>query len=700
MDELTNPQISFVQGSEPEELEDSIARAPYDPNSPSTAFVRLIDPHMRDALAKDAGARERALARTKLPIFVLTCEGRPAGHVVYRVISGGIERLGHEATDVLQRLCEHDLVALRQASRCHFEKTDALHFVAPSGKHCSRFVRVADMIRSKDALDRLAFWVRPKIAGVDAVLLDTWGIAAVALRAMQQDGSTQPFDCLEAHPADEHDATVQVLRALRDQCGDEVRVLCLVSILSSGTLAQRLIAALGELGCPWKLEVLGIYGFTGSGSAESCLCRLNENPMNVDPDNCEDCKDGSAPVQVDGHLYYVKSPKETEVTLTPTYFTQREFLERYISIPGALSVHRDSVVSRHHAFYIDVAPMLATSEFCGRLDERICELRARPDLILSNGQPGSLALAAKAGKTLNVPVVSYPSVHPGNDFPPDVALRINEAGRVLVIDEVFLSVRRMNAINDVIRRRHQGVRAVDWLVGVKRPRSQRAWEAAERALLTHHGSETRDLKTVETILLPDWGADHCPWCHEARFLKRISSQLGDPPTWLTERIESLARWSVLVQEPLICLPGVAVPVLGNKSPLGPAGASALFVLFAFASALQELRNHSDPTRRLAPLFPDLRVIDGVKALTNYNENLLRAAILRTVGRDEWGARQAGDRKQIVLDAVRERGVDVLAGELLIAQRRRIVPRLTEDEIRSIFAAFLDDRLLRAVIETA
>jgi hypothetical protein len=275
---------------------------------------------------------------------------------------------------------------------------------------------------------------------------------------------------------------------------------------------------------------------------------------------------------------------------------------------------------------------------------------------------------------------------------------VSAATRILVVDDVFLTVQRMNAVNDVIRRRHQGVRAVDWLVGVKRPRSQKAWQAAEKALLTNHGAEKRELRAVETILLPDWGANQCPWCHEAMFLKRMSRQLGDPPDWLLDRIEVLQGGSRLAQSPLLCLPGVPVPTLGDKSPLGPAGASALFMLFAFASALQELRNHDDPTRRLAPMFPDLRVIDGVKALTNYSEGLLRAVLLRTVARDEWGTLQAGDRKHIVVDAVRGLGADIVAGEALIARRRRVLPRFSESEIRDVFARFLDEKLLRVLVE--
>src|SRR4029077_17650741 len=85
-----------------------------------------------------------------------------------------------EPASTVSRIREHNLTRIvdEMSDFCYYRSTTSYHFLTPSLKHCTRFLRVGNLIRSVPVLDRLAFWILPDVAVADVLLIDSWSIVA------------------------------------------------------------------------------------------------------------------------------------------------------------------------------------------------------------------------------------------------------------------------------------------------------------------------------------------------------------------------------------------------------------------------------------------------------------------------------------------------------------------------------------------
>src|SRR5215210_7287911 len=115
-----------------------------------------------------------------------------------------------------------------------------------------------------------------------------------------------------------------------------------------------------------------------------------------------------------------------------------------------------------------------------------------------------------------------------------------------------------------------------------------------RTALTKNYDWSVEFKTFDEVILPHWGVSECPWCAEFESLARVSRLLPEPPSWLRNRLLRLSeRERGLMDDPLLMLPGVESPRLGNESPVGEGGLSAVGVLVTLAAGLQVLRTDQE-----------------------------------------------------------------------------------------------------------
>ena len=54
---------------------------------------------------------------------------------------------------------------------------------APSGHYVSRFLRVGNIQKSRQALDATFFWMLPFLKGRSTIIADTWSISSIAINA-------------------------------------------------------------------------------------------------------------------------------------------------------------------------------------------------------------------------------------------------------------------------------------------------------------------------------------------------------------------------------------------------------------------------------------------------------------------------------------------------------------------------------------
>jgi len=385
--------------------------------------------------------------------------------------------------NALRRICEMELRRLvtKASDRCFYQATSRYHFVAPSGRHCRIFFRMGDIITSRDALERLALWILPVIANAVAILVDNWSVASVALRALQSQRLDIPFDCLSYHPhQDRRDADV-VIGDLIQSLPAGKRLLCLISVASSGRYTEvvRQIAKEFDLQDD-RLRFLGLYRFPTETSLDA-LCDLDESPDNYLPADCTLCHAGSKAVALHPELYYWKDFPEKPVVLQKRHFSN-EFVVKHHKRLDLLSVHRDDQSGRHHAFHVDVASLLHDSAFQETFRLQLRVPAPRPEIVVTPQDGVSSKMGETASQELEIPHVAVNSLRNLTILQEADRERLDNATRILIVDDVLVSGARIADYNKALRECQRPLEAVHFLVGLARPTSFRAWSELEIAL--------------------------------------------------------------------------------------------------------------------------------------------------------------------------------------------------------------------------
>jgi adenine/guanine phosphoribosyltransferase-like PRPP-binding protein len=692
--------VDLPSASSPADLDILLNRISAGDFRRSTEVVFVSDQTFFPVIDSERGrpGREAAIERVNdKPLLILAYDSAQSLHRLKRITRDGLSDVAQSATAV-SRIREIDLARMVDQTRdfCYYRATKTYHFITPSEKHCSRFLRVGNMIRSVEILDRLAFWILPEIAASDLLLIDTWSIAAVALRALQKLRIDRPFDCLTTHPRRDKKSGLELLQRLLSMAPPDPTLSCLISINSSGSFLADLQDILRPIKDRFRLvRPICLYSFEGTPGTSETLCRLQDTVENYpSAEECALCKD-TRPIAIDPSLYHVKSADEREVVLGEEHFTEgRVFLEKYQHVRAALRLHRsDPNDNRHHAFDIDVLTLLSDTKFSAAYLKTLDELPDKsPEVIITPNHAAGRKMGAIARERLGGVLIVHNDLR--QSLPAQEVALIKDATRVLVVDDVLNSGTRMEEYNRAFRERFGHLKSISFIVGIARPSSESEWKTAERAVTDKH-AWTAVLRFVERICLPRWDEKLCPWCAEYDFLTSVSETLPTflVPDWLNQRILRLAeRLNGIADDPILLLPGVAVRDLASQSLSGPEGFGPTLVTFSLAAALQALRHDKRANRRLDPRFPDCRVF-GIKNLQFYSESLLRALMLRLVAPNEWGSETRTELQQEILHDSRTVTDDVLLGEIILALDRKIIPPLGLATFEGLYSGRLGSELV-------
>ncbi|WP_454872517.1 phosphoribosyltransferase [Paraburkholderia xenovorans] len=565
--------------------------------------------------------------------------------------------------------------------RCVICASDNHHFALPSGAHSTQFVRLGDAFVSIETVDRIAYWVAMEIqsrtailqkSGRHTVFVDHPSMLILATRVQQLVAVPVAVVAFPTYPSDvqSRSTSFELLRAHATGCAS---VFVVIGITSTGRLAD-FIQRWGAAEYPDAVSVIVLYALREI-QAITALCQLELDGYKhfSDRDNCELCTAQSSAVQVHASSYLIGVQPAEAVPLARDYFNrQRDFLQRWGRVPGVLRVHYDDpneAVGRHHAFYIDVGTLLDAPGFRDELHVACGQFDPKPDVIVIPDHPTARKLGAAISNFFSVPLVALDEkLVARGEGPVDENLRSSQCA--LIVDDVFITGSRLESVNRFLRERFAerapDLKSIHYWTVLATPSSPTTYQRVVNGMTRNHGWSST-VSHLQVIPLPDWHhANDCPWCKERSVLSGLAQSAGEFDGQIAERLAWLSSPTQgVVSAPFFTTTsGSAIPTLGANSVALEQGSSDMQILFACASAVQQLR-HASTNALNADQFPTPRYMARRVFADNYTERLIWLALLRSLKVKELEPELKGFLAAAALN-LQDGQHGIISGELAVA----------------------------------
>lgn len=606
------------------------------------------------------------------PIHLLTSEDYTPqiGENLNPLAKGSI--LSKLATEkIINRLRQEELLYLLKRSRALITSGENYVYRLPSGKLDSFFIRVGNIQDSRDSIDAIFFWLIPYLKNVGAIVTDTWSIASISLNASRLLKRYDPMapdrvrvEMLPHYLSSSETGDVEISAILTKVTkGHDKKILFLESACNTNTLITNVKSAIDKFGHDKeRFRFVALYDVKGRAQI-SALCDLKEFRDEFLADLVLDERNKSI-IGIDPQVYFPIQLTEVPIGIrTRTTKISKKFFDDYAQ-SGAIRVHRDYTerksYERHHGVDIDVSKLLKTRKFRMRLKKRILSLNRRPRVIVTPTHPTGRELGRFAVGVLQSVGVSPAHFQHDSLFVDEkgsissAASHTNEEIReafdgldatdsVLILDDVSTSGSTLVGYQKNLHDLFDG--QIHYLVGVARPSDSSSWKKRVGMLRhrtyrngrTHRFRHTVD--GVESVVLPDWDSDECPWCQETEVCQEILDKL-DLQIWPAEILDRVDLLQEGREDGLI---SDLVPALGNDYPIsigdhsifvGP-GAPQAVVFAAVASAVQQLRFAEKGIGLSTQSYPAVPVLHWTEHLREvFQDTSLRASVLRSTNRSE------------------------------------------------------------------
>jgi hypothetical protein len=564
-------------------------------------------------------------------------------------------------------------------TRCVVCSGAAYHFSLPSGAHANQFLRLAEAFVDLQTVDRIAYWVAldiqrqlsPFQKTKPILLVDNPSMLVLAARVQLLVDQRLKVVAFPAYPSDVETTTAS-FDLIRRQGESGAQTFVLIGVASTGRLAS-LIQQWGK-SPPQELQVVVLYAMRKI-PLTTVLCHLDlpEYKHFSSKNECQLCDSESSPVSIHPSNYMV-GYAPTESVHVPAYLfeKQKPFIDRWGSRSGVLRAHFDDpneATSRHHAFYVDVASLLQQPDFLDEVKAKVRSFDPQPELVVVPDHDCALRIGELISQELGIPLLHLTtSMLVKREGPVDPHLVL--AKSILVVDDVFITGSKLDSINKFLREQHANraprLQRIFYFTLLATPASQESHVRRCRALTLNHSWQS----TVEHLYefpLPDWHEiDHCPWCIEASDLQRIAQCQDELDGPLLTRLAHLANRRIGLADEVFFASDIAagVPNLGSQSAVLPESAAPLQVLFACASAVQQLR-HSAKGRLDANQFPAPSFLAKRVLSEHYTERLIWLALLRSVRANELDEGLRDFLKQTAIDT-RDGQKQLIQNELAVA----------------------------------
>lgn len=465
------------------------------------------------------------------PVYVLSHEeGEPR---LLHARGGKIEALNE--AEIMAELRRADVLSIVQTDGAHLPRTQRFHYQGPNGHHYDAILRPGFAMTTNNRLDRISFWLLPTLRGRTNIVVDHWSMltlahhaAAYAARAF----CTEPNPYIEVVAGYESSDTLtpRLRRAFPTATEDEA--LFLLSINSSGSMAHDVVLpALGNAAQKRSVAVALASSSRDGDRKVDALVDLDEEFHRYEIGDCRRCDEATALIPIQKSTYLMKLAAYTQLTAISKEDANlsRDVIEAYKDC-GAFSLHRTHLEAgddRHHAFYVDLLPMLTKQRFGKRLLRAVGGLNdIEPSVIICPPSKAAQELAkAVAGLLgLDIPIVS--DERGLTRLSEEQVDRLCEATDILLVDDVVITGRRIEGFRQelISMRRLRGLPSdfnLGCLVGVARARDPKALQGC-KDFVHHRTGVNETFVAVETIFLPNWDERQCPWCLEFQALDRLT----------------------------------------------------------------------------------------------------------------------------------------------------------------------------------
>jgi hypothetical protein len=626
-----------------------------------------------------------------------------------------LERYGIAVGRALNAISKAEFEYILDRSRAVLVSAPGSMFRAPSGRLIRSFVRVGNIQYDRDAVDAVFFWLLPHLAGVGAILTDTWSISSIALNVARLctayfGGHRRVVEMLPSYNDGSPEAKART-RTIIDRLDADYRamnsdqdvMLCLISATQTGSLAQHLVEIFETSALLLRPRPIALFALGDTDIpylhdlTQDSRFKLLEEPAEL----------ASEPIRIDPQVYFPLRFEDTVIEISkPVADRARAFFDRYVGT-GLIEVHRTHSDGagriRHHAIHLVTERLAKVGAFVEAFNEKLTALPTPPKLIVSPPHPAGRALAELARDHFAradhiCPVFAHDTLYLRAE---DVELReilasAEEADALLVVDDVLLTGTRLAQYQRYTRT--AGYRGrIDYLVGIARPDDPQVWAKAKQ-ILTWRGAALprHTLNCIDMVVLPDWREPDCPWCTELRLYSRWS-QIVPLPEQLASRRAVLqsADAAGLTSELFLQIPNVPALALGPTSFFTNQAAHQAEVFAAVAAALQHLRTEVISSRpRLGPRhFPISTVLNHDDYLcAKWTDSILRATFLRAATGDELTYADSNReyvRTRQLMDLVVQHGEGEhdIAPEVLIAAALGKCRVIKGNDVRACFEAF-------------
>ncbi len=637
------------------------------------------------------------------------------GQPVLRHVRGPIVP-GLESISALAKIRDRDIAAVIRRPGTELPRHPRIHYQGPNGDHYRAFLRPGFGVRSIEELDRISFWLGPLLANKSSLLVDHWSMISIAYHVGQyatiEKWITDRVRVQSIRSYTEHiDALSNRIAGTFGQIESDSGAI-LLSVNSSGRLARDLlIPAMKQVGFHDPV-VVAIAASPNSRTRDmEALTILDQDFSRQDPATCQACTRPDSiliPIPYDTYLLGLSAHvHRTKIGVKHTQYST-EVVRRYSDL-GAFKTHVTHLDGRHHAYFVDLVPMLKQEIFTTRAKQRLRSWVGQDiDLIVHPDHFAAKRLAMLVADELNVGriVECNEKLHRLEQEDKDAILQAN---RICVVDDVVISGSRIlgyrNSVNRLRRSSNRDDCELYCFIGVARTPSEKALVAISD-MFRHRKSHRRFLY-VECLFLPHWDEKDCRWCAELRVLDGFETELK-------QLVFVRDRLRLLRQSGGLCANLFAVWVnerrnaaeywkLGPDSIFGDVQAADLAV--SVASAVQYMRGkHRDKdgawqSSDLDEVFhsPISKTLDPEFFVTKrFFEPVLKASILRaTRAHDIVAAGYEGELSDQLEILIKDDAFRGLWWELAIAMAVDQLPRNLLEKMDQHCSEGMD--LMRAVL---
>lgn len=584
---------------------------------------------------------------------------------------------GRTTKAVLASIQDREIDYIVEAGRAKLPHSPGVYYRAPSKRAMRSFFRVGNIQRSRAALDAIFFWLLPNLKTCAGIVTDTWSISSISMNVSRRlcsyaggNSAPCPVEMLshyhDGSPARATEAA-EIIERLISRAGikepTKGQVVFLISATHTGSLAHSLKEVLREREIPEGLvKFIALFKLGAASSEIHALRDLSTGPDSEDfrPVTDDELQSRIETIEIDEQVYFPLQYRDIfyEVRAKQTKGL-KDFLGRYQD-RNLIRVHKTATSNnppRHNAVWVDTSILIQHHEFQRRLEEAIHHLEPCPDLIIVPGHEAAMLLADIALRTIKkrndkAQVIAHPNLFlpdspNANDIKAANAVdSLSSDKSILILDDAFISGERLTGYQRHLRSRTFSGR-IHYLVALARPESIKEWEYRSRMLCFRQSGdpkkkgEQNTVTAIETIILPHWGENECPWCQEIGIYRQIETKLRASlsSAVLRDRLEFLMRSknAGLVDDLFLSVEGHPSLEITKGSIFLDAPASQAATFAAVAGAIQVLRSQEAVNRPvLGPRrFPVSTILNDEEYLESiYTDSVLRAAFLRAGQIDE------------------------------------------------------------------